>query len=139
MTYSEKLRDPRWQKKRLLILERDEFTCRSCGNSSKTLHVHHLSYIKGNSPWEYPDKNLLTLCEVCHEVYHSIEKDLAKGNEVELLKIITLALTFVAIFDDPDMGIMIKLYGNTLLSNELNILSDLILELSSNQKQLSNG
>jgi len=27
LTYSEKLKDPRWQKKRLEILSRDNFTC----------------------------------------------------------------------------------------------------------------
>lgn len=66
-TYSEKLRDPRWQKKRLEILSRDEFTCQHCQCKTRTLHVHHLGYVKGREPWDYPDAALLTLCESCHE------------------------------------------------------------------------
>jgi hypothetical protein len=62
--YSQKLLDPRWQKKRLLILQRDQFTCRRCGNSEATLHVHHLDY-KGE-PWDITDSCLITLCEFCH-------------------------------------------------------------------------
>lgn len=67
MTYSEKLKDPRWQKKRLEILDRDKFTCRSCHDTTKTLHVHHLDYEKGLDPWDYPNRYLITLCEQCHE------------------------------------------------------------------------
>lgn len=66
--YSEKLKDPRWQKKRLEIFQRDKFTCQSlgCGSTEKTLHIHHLIYQKGLEPWEYNEKFLLTLCEDCH-------------------------------------------------------------------------
>src|SRR5690349_359222 len=65
-TYSEKLKDPRWQKKRLKILERDEWICKGCFRGDKTLHVHHNEYISGREPWEYEDKYLTTLCEECH-------------------------------------------------------------------------
>ena len=34
MGYSEKLKDPRWQKKRLEILERDNFRCQYCGDKN---------------------------------------------------------------------------------------------------------
>jgi hypothetical protein len=64
--YLEKLRDPRWQKKRLLILERDQFCCRSCSDPDSTLHVHH-HYYTGCDPWDIPDDALITLCEECHE------------------------------------------------------------------------
>ena len=66
MTYSQKLRDPRWQKKRLQILERDRWACRSCGSSTKNLQVHHVIYRKVD-PWDYPDQALQTLCDSCHE------------------------------------------------------------------------
>lgn len=69
MTYAEKLKDPRWQKKRLEILNRDNFTCQSAGcyETTKTLHVHHLDYIpESEGPWDYPDYYLMTLCEDCH-------------------------------------------------------------------------
>lgn len=66
--YWEQLRDPRWQKKRLEIMQRDEFTCQDCGDTGKTLNVHHGYYAKGMAPWEYEDATLHTLCEDCHKL-----------------------------------------------------------------------
>lgn len=66
--YSEKLRDPRWQKKRLEILERDEWTCQMCYDSTSTLVVHHRRYLLDTEPWDCPDDLLVTLCENCHEL-----------------------------------------------------------------------
>lgn len=67
MTYAEKLRDPRWQKKRLEILQRDNKTCRSCSRSSGIIQVHHMKYIFGREPWDYSDSYLVTLCKECHQ------------------------------------------------------------------------
>ena len=67
MTYAEKLKDPRWQKMRLTILNRDEFRCVNCGDDDKTLNVHHLFYKKNCDPWDYPETSLITLCNNCHE------------------------------------------------------------------------
>ncbi len=67
MTYKEKLLDPRWQKKRLEILERDKWACQSCSATDKTLHVHHARYKFGEDPWETPGRLLITLCTDCHE------------------------------------------------------------------------
>lgn len=64
--YFEKLKDPRWQKKRLEIFERDGWRCKECYSKEKTLHVHHLFYLKGKEPWEIPNGFLVTLCEDCH-------------------------------------------------------------------------
>jgi len=64
--YSKKLLDPRWQKVRLKILERDEWTCQLCFGDKETLHVHHLDYRHGAEPWEYEPHELLTLCWDCH-------------------------------------------------------------------------
>lgn len=71
LTYSEQLKHPQWQRKRLEMLDRDNFTCRTCARDDKTLHVHHKTYIKGRLAWEYEDSNFETLCEECHEVAHS--------------------------------------------------------------------
>lgn len=68
LTYSEKLKDPRWQKMRLQVLERDEWTCRFCGDKTKTLHVHHFCYAKSGNPWDVEDHALITLCEDCHHL-----------------------------------------------------------------------
>lgn len=65
MKYSEKLKDPRWQKKRLEILQRDNFTCQLCEDKTTTLHIHHKKYT--GEPWEAPEEDLVTLCEHCHE------------------------------------------------------------------------
>lgn len=64
--YSEKLRDPRWQKKRLEIFNRDKFTCVLCLDKSTTLHVHHEEYF--GDPWEAENGNLKTLCAHCHSL-----------------------------------------------------------------------
>jgi hypothetical protein len=64
--YSELLKDPRWQKKRLLIFERDGWMCQICLDENSTLNVHHNKYI-GDKPWETPDEYLLTVCEQCHK------------------------------------------------------------------------
>jgi hypothetical protein len=74
MTYAEKLKDPRWQRRRLEVLSRDGFTCRDCGDSKKTLHVHHCHYCKG-APWETPLELLLTLCGECHEERQQLEDE----------------------------------------------------------------
>lgn len=65
-TYTDLLRDPRWQRKRLGILSRDNFTCQFCEAATRPLHVHHRYYKSGWKPWDYPDESLLTLCEICH-------------------------------------------------------------------------
>jgi len=67
MTYQEKLKDPRWQKKRLEIMERDEFRCQYCGDDESTLNVHHYYYEKNKEPWDYNNDDLTTLCEDCHD------------------------------------------------------------------------
>lgn len=66
MTYAEKLKDPRWQQKRLQIMDRDEWTCRHCGTTTDTLTVHHTVYWRNREPWDYNDDELITLCEQCH-------------------------------------------------------------------------
>lgn len=72
--YWKKLQDPRWQRKRLEILNRDNFTCRDCNAVDKQLQIHHCFYEKGD-PWDTPDYFLLTLCEDCHPIRQSYEDD----------------------------------------------------------------
>lgn len=69
--YAEPLKDPRWQRRRLEILDRADFTCQRCGCTSRTLHAHHKHYLKGRKPWEYEDDLLECLCELCHEDAHA--------------------------------------------------------------------
>lgn len=71
-TYSDKLKSPIWQKKRLEILERDSFKCVICEDNSKTLHVHHVYEDYSINPWEHDIDTLITLCEDCHKSWHHI-------------------------------------------------------------------
>ena len=70
--YSELLKDPRWQKKRLKIFERDNFKCVRCEREDKTLHAHHKYYIKNRDPWNYNDCVIATLCDPCHKHEHDV-------------------------------------------------------------------
>ena len=70
MDYKEQIKHPKWQKKRLEILERDNFQCQSCFDKEKQLHVHHLKYEKGKKIWGYENNKLITLCSSCHESLH---------------------------------------------------------------------
>jgi hypothetical protein len=73
-TYREKLLDPRWQRVRLRVFARDAWSCVVCGDSSRTLHVHHLRYERGREPWESPPDALATLCELCHGLLSPVSK-----------------------------------------------------------------
>jgi hypothetical protein len=72
-TYADLLRDPRWQKKRLEVMARDNFTCRLCADRGSTLAVHHLVYERAAAPWEYHQTLLLTVCKTCHDELHELK------------------------------------------------------------------
>ena len=92
--YSEKLRNPLWQKKRLEILERDEWQCQACGDKNNTLMVHHLLYKKNKEPWDIENSSLITLCESCHEFEHSHRQDYEEFllNELKIYGYLTIDL-----------------------------------------------
>lgn len=73
MSYSALLKDPRWQKKRLYILGRDNFKCKKCGEAEKQLQIHHWKY--SEKPWEIEDEYLDTLCSKCHNEYENDFKE----------------------------------------------------------------
>jgi len=75
--YSDKLKDPRWQKKRLEVLELRGWACEVCCDKESPLHVHHSFYIKGKQPWEYETTWLRVLCSDCHDnEHHNAEEHL---------------------------------------------------------------
>jgi 5-methylcytosine-specific restriction endonuclease McrA len=76
MTYSEKLKDVKWQKRRLELFSQNNWTCTECGlhEPKDGLCVHHVFYMTGKDPWEYPDETLLVLCNGCHEERQAIEQ-----------------------------------------------------------------
>lgn len=74
MAYSDLLRDPRWQRKRLEVMQRADFSCEECGDATRTLNVHHIKYKKGRKPWEYDASELRCLCEHCHKAEHGLAR-----------------------------------------------------------------
>ncbi len=70
--YSEILKDPRWQKKRLEVLQSKGFKCEDCGDTKKTLHVHHRYYVSNRMPWNYPPVCYQVLCKSCHDSTNEI-------------------------------------------------------------------
>lgn len=91
MTYADQLKSPKWQKKRLEIMERDNFTCTSCGDTESQFHVHHGYYEKGLMLWEYNNDTLHTLCFGCHSEAHSVLNVLKEQiGELELVSLYDL-------------------------------------------------
>lgn len=85
IAYSEKLKHPKWQRRRLEILQRDNFTCQLCADTETTLNIHHKEYHKGEI-WEYKDDELVTYCEVCHMVIEYIKKEYKSATLLALYK-----------------------------------------------------
>lgn len=92
--YSEKLRDPRWQRTRLNVWDRAGDACECCGNGTRTLEVHHTYYERGMDPWEYPLESLMLLCDRCHDEWHSrklkIDRLLSGSSTTDLERVIGL-------------------------------------------------
>lgn len=70
--YRELLKDPRWQKLKSIVMMRDNFTCRCCGSTDKTLQVHHKKY--SGAPWDAKLDDLFTMCYDCHNTLHIIKR-----------------------------------------------------------------
>lgn len=104
MTYSEKLKDPRWKALRMKVIERANHRCQECGDTDLdndrrvaesgeearvTLHVHHENYKSGCEPWEYPEYTLRCVCSSCHDDIHAmmmkIRRDLS-GHSLQTLR-----------------------------------------------------
>jgi hypothetical protein len=69
-TYAEMLQHPRWQQRRLEVLNHYGWTCQDCGETEVMLHVHHKQYVRGRAPWEYATEELEVLCKDCHHAEH---------------------------------------------------------------------
>lgn len=77
--YSDKFLNPKWQKFRLAIFERDGFMCVRCDDNKSTLHAHHTYYEDfGRDPWDYDEDCVITLCEECHSQEHKYLKQVNK-------------------------------------------------------------
>jgi hypothetical protein len=114
-TYWEKLKDPRWQRKRLEVMERADFSCECCGSKEKTLNVHHKIYRKGADPWEYDETELECLCEGCHASNHEwrdrINRALAMGGAMELEYVAGYAEAIYWFHFGPDLSASIEIHS----------------------------
>lgn len=111
MTYIEKLRDPRWQKKRLEIMERDGWQCTMCGDNESNLQVHHKTYTYGMEPWEYHNNNLTTLCSACHT-----SEGIYKDNVNDLIHdMLQMGSSYKVIYDTLSEAFISMNYANTTL------------------------
>src|SRR5215831_14050273 len=107
-SYHEQRRHPKWQKKRLKIMEAAGFKCQNCGTDDVTLNVHHSYYEKGHAPWEYPDESLKCLCENCHkrieDIQDRIKRQFSKLNYNSLLRLLGYALG-IELENNPEMPV----------------------------------
>lgn len=126
--YSEKLKSPKWQKKRLEILSRDKWKCKLCSDTETTLNVHHLKYTK--EPWNAPNIDLITLCEHCHSMISFYKLD--------ILQIIKL-IKFKDIFgkNKNDIGFIFRRETNTSYVTIINNKIDVVAVFKNGSKVLS--
>ena len=82
MNYAQQIKHPSWQKKRLDVLEQNEFKCQECGASEEELHVHHPVYRRGAMIWQYETEELQCLCHKCHKESHAIDEQLKQALSV---------------------------------------------------------
>jgi hypothetical protein len=118
--YQTKLKDPQWQKKRLEILSRDNWTCVLCKDTKTTLHVHHHEYSYEKNPWDYKDDNFATLCEHCHGEVEVLKKDNC-FDDIIIEKFIDLGRPAFLIYAPSLKKVIQKLYdeeGNLLVTIE---------------------
>ena len=78
MIYSEQLKDPRWQRKRLEILQRDNFTCIWCGEHGGKLNADHIKPFAQYPELRFAIDNGRTLCLPCHKTTDSYLKNIKK-------------------------------------------------------------
>jgi 5-methylcytosine-specific restriction endonuclease McrA len=64
--YAQYLKSDAWQRKRFVVLRRDNWTCQICG--AKATEVHHKRYAKNIG--REPIKWLVSLCRECHRNQH---------------------------------------------------------------------
>ena len=111
-SYSEKLKSPLWQRRRLEILQRDNFTCVLCGDTETELQINHLKYT--GEPHEAPNEDLETLCKHCHKIKHEFDGidvikvfKLGKANRCNFV-IKTEKTTFFGTFDGDKYEFALK-------------------------------
>lgn len=71
LTYSEKLRDPMWLRRKADLIEGVK-CCELCLTENIPLEPHHRYYKSGTEPWDYPDHAFQVVCRGCHKILQGI-------------------------------------------------------------------
>jgi hypothetical protein len=135
-SYAQKLKDPRWQKKRLEILERDGWTCQCCGSDTKDpveedkyLVVHHFQY--NFEPWDSEDEDLVTLCNSCHADFHELKSGInsklfSNVGDLEAKKELASSFLFLLMFYEFEKEETSKNYS----------VNDVLIQLANREKEI---
>jgi hypothetical protein len=119
--YSSLLKDERWLTLRERIIKRDNETCRLCGYSYShassliplVFHVHHVRYVRGKPPWESPEEDLITVCQLCHLVIESLKKENISVLATRLFRNIIGTENVVIAFSQEALASMFIFQGET--------------------------
>lgn len=139
--YAEYLLDPRWRRKRRIILERDGNKCTACGRTNY-LHVHHKKY-EGTYPWDTRDIYLITLCKNCHKKAHKGKEIIQNSkimqrteiNEYRRYKNDDIVKNNIEIIGNKNfMDCLSEKEKLSSISDRISSLRDIIIELSNIQK-----
>ena len=127
VNYAQKRRDVRWKRRRDDLLRQRNYTCCECDQPLTTgtmdLQVHHVVYISGLDPWDYPDELLLVVCDQHHQeraaleqaIYVEVGKHLATRDIPELQR-----QPVYAFFEDDPLLAHLPGWMQDLLSYPLN-------------------
>jgi hypothetical protein len=105
--YSDKLKSPLWQRKRLEVMQRYCFKCRLCGDTETSLHIHHLEY--SGEPWQVDNDKLITICEDCHYVIEDQKINLINDPHAGIIKIKSEGVTTLFLVSDLGLSIYKKI------------------------------
>jgi|SRR5215469_1810964 len=112
--YSDLLKHPLWQKKRLEVLPAHNWKCDVCSADDVTLHVDHGYYERDKAPWEYENATLHCLCANCHKDMHerraTLQMLLGHCDRVLLDTITGYVLACVAV-SDSDCNHILRTYS----------------------------
>lgn len=67
MPYYDYLQTPEWAERRKRAMKRAGYRCQVCNAYGVQLNTHHRTYERRGNEW---DKDLITLCRTCHEIFH---------------------------------------------------------------------
>lgn len=90
-------KDKRWIRKREIVLKRDLYLCRQCkryGKDTQATMVHHIIPVESKPELYLDSRNLISLCNECHNKMHDRNTDeLTKFGEEWVKRIAPLVRT----------------------------------------------